>query len=169
MYLFVIWGNAMPKYLNAVSNLVKRCAKLIDLKLKYDSSCESLSTHKILLPEFLMQYELCKLVYKQIYFDNNSFDNFILPSNDELIRTRNGKYLKLKTKYEMKNPKDLAKQAWISLPDIFKLFDSKRCLKKDLLLYFLNEQDEFLANPDENICYMSCIDSVIARADVQPH
>jgi len=163
IYLFVIWGNAKHSVMDSVNKLIKQCAKAIELRRKYDSSSDILCNYQILLPNFLHQFELSKIVFKQIHFNIKYFQNFSLPETSDVTQTRNNTYIKQETNLmARKNPKMIAKQVWTSLPDKLKIIENNNYMN-NLLMYYVNEQNysNSMHYEEENNCNLSCIDSVV--------
>jgi len=159
MYLFVIWGNANCKQIESINKVIKRSAKMIDLARKYDSASECLQNNNILLCKPLYEFNLCKIVFKQLYCDINYFKNFQLPQDIDTLQTRNGKFLKTH-KLACASPRIFAIQSWMDIPTEIKTSNTIKSFSKFAFNYYMSKQNSTF-NVNDDVCNLSCIESAI--------
>jgi retron-type reverse transcriptase len=167
-YVSSVWFNSSTTNRTAIDRISRRAAKFVLNKDKYDSVSNELNCElKWLNCKNRLKFETLKLAFNMIHNSGPAyFLDYLCPNAFSSHETRRGSYVlhnqNLMSCWGERSFRYSASKLWFELPDNLKLCDSFVRFKSSLYLLLLTSQTtEYNSQCDDNVCDLSCIDSVL--------
>jgi len=160
-YAACLWFDSSSHVKHKINNILRRCARFVLGKAKYDSVSHEFNNElEWLNCKYRFKFECTKLAF--LFLHNmcpNNFKDFLnLDSiNSTTTRAHTHYYNAIKTR----SLREVMSVEWLKLPVDLRNVVSYNVFKTKLYVYLLNNQKMELPENEDNICNYSCIDSVI--------
>jgi hypothetical protein len=169
-YVSSVWFNCNSTSRKAINQIFRSCAKFVLCKNKYDSISSELTNElKWLNCNNRRKFETLKLAFHMIHDSGPAyFRNYLSTSNFSLRETRRGTHVvhtpNIKCWWGERSFRHSASKLWFELPEYIKSCDYYPRFKFLLFsLLICDQSSEAILQHDDNVCDLSCIDSVISR------
>jgi hypothetical protein len=166
-YVSYVWFNSCSNNRKSVDRLFRRAAKFVLNKDKYDSVSNELNCElKWLNCKNRWKFETLKLAFHMMHNTGPTyFHDYLCTSSFSSRETRRGTYVihnqTLKSSWGERSFRYSAYKLWFEVPEHLKTCDSYARFKFSLFSLLITSQlAEYNSQCDDNLCDLSCIDSV---------